>query len=254
MVQPSDPAFSFLTLGVGNAFSARNYTFCLALFAEGRWLLVDCPHPIRKIMSEGAGKAGLGLDIADLSGVALTHLHADHASGLEDLAFWSVFVLGKRVPLLAHPDVSERLWEHHLKGSMEPTRPCPDADSGKTRAEDYLDLIDLSLERSVEYGPFSVECRFTLHPIPCTAFRIKAGGRTLGISADTAYDPGLIAWLAEADLVIHEVGPPLHTPYEKLMQQPAWIRDKMRLIHYPDSFDVEASEIEVLREGRFHRV
>jgi hypothetical protein len=70
-----------LALGVGDAFSAVHYSTCLALRAEGRWLLVDCPHPIRKMMREASLRGGIELDIDGVEAVALTHLHADHASG-----------------------------------------------------------------------------------------------------------------------------------------------------------------------------
>jgi hypothetical protein len=89
-----------------------------------------------------------------------------------------------------------------------------------------------------------------VHHVPTCALLIDVGGRTLGYSCDTAYDPGLIEWLSDADLIVHEtnVGP-AHTPYEHLAAQPADLRDRMRLIHYQDVFDTEASVITALREG-----
>ena len=88
-----------LVLGVGDAFSALHYSTCLALRAEGQWLLVDCPHPIRKILRESSLRAGLELDVGDLAGVVVTHLHADHASGLEGLGYFGFFALGRKLPL-----------------------------------------------------------------------------------------------------------------------------------------------------------
>ena len=98
-------------------------------------------------------------------------------------------------------------------------------------------------------GPFTVECRRTIHHSPTTALRIRAGGRCLGYSADTAFDPSLLTWLHEADLVIHETNYGVHTPYAKLAALPAEQRARMRLIHYPDDFDLDASAITPLRQG-----
>src|SRR2546425_1166183 len=81
---------------------------------------------------------------------------------------------------------------------------------------DYFDATPLAETGVVEVGPFKIECRRTIHHIPTTALRVRAGGRALGVSADTAFDPGLIAWLAEADLVVHETNRGVHTPYAKL--------------------------------------
>src|ERR1043165_5101489 len=47
----------FLVLGVGDAFSARYYSSCFAVEFEGRWLLIDCPHPIRKMMRDADRKS-----------------------------------------------------------------------------------------------------------------------------------------------------------------------------------------------------
>ncbi len=78
-------SLSFIPLGVGDAFSTRFCSSSLALEAEGR-LLVDCPHPIRKMLKEAGDGSGVELDVHRVSGVALTHLHADRSSGLADLA------------------------------------------------------------------------------------------------------------------------------------------------------------------------
>jgi hypothetical protein len=58
--------FTFIPLGVGDAFTARYYTSCIALQAGGRRLLIDCPHPIRKILREGGASAGVDLDLSNI--------------------------------------------------------------------------------------------------------------------------------------------------------------------------------------------
>src|SRR5512141_155664 len=90
------PGLELLPIGVGDAFSVKHFSTSLALRAEGHWLLVDCPHPLRKMLREASIVAGLTLDVADLDAVVVTHLHADHASGLEGYGFYSRFVLGRR--------------------------------------------------------------------------------------------------------------------------------------------------------------
>jgi ribonuclease BN (tRNA processing enzyme) len=239
-----------LPLGVGDAFSAVYYSSCLALEADGAWLMVDCPHPIRKILREAGAAAGTAVDVPQFLGIALTHLHADHCSGLEGLGFYARFVDGRSLPLLAHPDVAARLWDGHLAGGMEWSVPGPGEALVRRQLADFFDLHLLDETRPVRLGPFAVECHKAVHSVPTTALRIRAGGRCLGYSADTSFDAGLLAWLAAADLVIHETsGGPLHTPYETLATLPAALRARMRLIHYPDDFDVEHSAIGPLRQG-----
>ena len=67
-----------------------------------------------------------------------------------------------------------------------------------------------------------------------------AGAARFGYSADTAFDEDLLAWLDVADVVFHETNFGAHTPYANLAALPQPLRDKLRLIHWPDGFDVEA--------------
>jgi ribonuclease BN (tRNA processing enzyme) len=239
---------------VGDAFTALHYSTSVAIEADSAWLLVDCPHPIQKMIREAAVAAGAPLAPERIAGVVLTHLHADHASGLEGLAYWSFFVRKRKLPLLVHPAVFVRLWDGHLAAGMECLLPAVGAEHVDMTLDDYFEVVTLSEDAPVRFGPFEVECRRTIHHVPTTAVRIRAGGRMLGWSADTAFDESLIAWLAEADLVVHETNYGVHTPYEKLAALPEPLRKKMRLVHYPDDFDLARSAIEPLAQGRVYEV
>lgn len=237
-----------LALGVGDAFSAEHYSTCLALRAGERWLLVDCPHPIRKMMREASARSGVALDVDAVEAVALTHLHADHASGLEGLGYFSHFVLGRRARVAAHPEVARRLWDGHLAAGMELLADAGEAARART-LEDFFELTPLTEGAAVRVGPFEIECRRTQHHVPTTAFRIRAGGRRLAYSADTRFDPALVSWLAEADLVVHEAGFGIHTPLERLSALPPELRARMRLAHLPDRLDLSKGGIAPLEEG-----
>jgi ribonuclease BN (tRNA processing enzyme) len=212
------------------------------------------------MLREGTIKAGLPepLDLDRIHAVAVSHLHADHCCGLEDYGFFSLFALGRRAKLIMQPDARARLWDGLLAAGMEFMQEKPTQPPTRRELKDYFELIDLHPSRPVQCGPFSIECRQTVHSIPTFAFRIRAGDRVLGYSADTAYDPTLIEWLAAADLIVHEVTSitesAVHTPYEKLAGLPPSLTSKMRLTHFPDDFDVEASTIEPLREGCAYRI
>lgn len=245
--------FSFVPMGVGDAFSALYYSSCLVLEAEGERLLLDCPHPIRKVLREGGQSVGCPLDIPDISGILLTHLHADHSSGLEGFAYYNCYVRQpkQKTLLFAHPIVQKDLWEGQLAGSMGH---IDETGTPQRTLSDFFDWHPLSFEHAVTWGPFSIECRQTIHSIPTTAFRIRVGEQCLGYSADTAFDPELIEWLSEADCIVHETNVGPHTPYEALLTLPEDIRQKMKLIHYPDTFDLYTSAIEPLVQGQLYRV
>jgi ribonuclease BN (tRNA processing enzyme) len=243
-----------IPLGVGEAFTSRYYTTCLALGLEDDWLLIECPHPVRKLLREASQATGIPLDLDRVRGVALSHLHADHCSGLEDYGFYSYYALGRRGLLAVHPDVSARLWSGLLSAGMGESRAPGNGPPIQQQLTDFFEILPLSAEGPVALGPFAIECRPTIHPIPTTAFRVTVAGRTLAFSADTAFDPTLIDWLAPADLIVHEAndddGSTAHTPYTQLMHLPASLRQRMRLIHYSDAFDLDSSVIEPLHQGR----
>lgn len=247
-------ALGFIPLGVGDAYSSLYYSSCVAVEADGRWLLVDCPHPIRKILREGSLASRAGLDVGSFDAVVITHVHADHCSGLEGLGFFAHFVLGRRMKLLAHPRVADGLWAGRLSGGMgEVANPATWA-SRRMVFSDYFDLEPLDDAHAVRVGPFEIECRQTRHPVPTTALRIRAGGRSLGLSSDTAFDPRLVAWLAEADVFLHETGSGIHTPYDALAALPPDVVAKLRLTHYPDEFDPAGKAVEAVVEGRRYEV
>ena len=110
--------------------------------------------------------------------------------------------------------------------------------------DSYFEHVPLSWTEATCVGPFIIRSRRTRHHVPTSALLIEAGGRTLGYSSDTAFDPELIAFLAPADLIIHETNlGPAHTPYAALAALSPELRARMRLIHYPDAFDVATSVI-----------
>ena len=150
--------------------------------------------------------------------------------------------------------MTERLWAGSLAASMDHLGEPGTEGARHASEDDYFHFVPVTEDAPATLGPFRIECRRTRHHIPTTAFRISAGGATLGYSADTAFDPSLIAWLAEADLVVHETNYGIHTPYADLAALPDALRAKMRLIHYPDDFDRGASVIEPLEQGRTYRV
>ena len=123
-------------------------------------------------------------------------------------------------------------------------------EAAELQLSDYVDRVDL--QPVTHIGPLTIERRFTHHHIPTTAIRVSLTGQKrplFAYSADTAFDPDLIAWLHEAALIVHETNFGIHTPLASLLQLPEEIRSKLRLIHYPDMLDPNTAPLECLREG-----
>jgi ribonuclease BN (tRNA processing enzyme) len=206
----------------------------------------------RSVLRSAADRSGRALSVADVDHALITHVHGDHMNGLEGVAFYKHFAEGKRVRLVTSPEVRSAIWDERLKASMSVLW------DGQTfrqmTFDDYFDHVPLSWAGDNVIGPFRIHTRRTRHHVPTSALLIEAAGRTLGYSADTAFDPEVIAFLEPADLIIHETNlGPAHTPYSSLAGLPAELRTRMRLIHYPDGFDTATSAITALREGEVLR-
>jgi ribonuclease BN (tRNA processing enzyme) len=240
--------FEVIVVGVGDTFTERHHTAALLLGCEGFLLAIDCPDRYRSALRAAGQATGRPLPLAAIDHVLITHAHGDHMNGLEGVAFYKHFVEGKRLKLVTSPELREVIWEQRLQASMGSLW-----DGQRLRSctfDDYFEHVPLSWADETSVGPFRLRARRTLHHVPTSALLVEAAGKKLGYSADTAFDPGLIAFLEPADLIIHETNfGPAHTPYTALAALPAGLRARMRLIHYDDGFDTEASNIRALREG-----
>lgn len=234
-------------VGVGDAFTARYFNACLLVECDGTRLLLDAPPALARALASLDTRGGERVGLDDVDHVLLTHLHGDHCGGLEQLLYWRRFVTGRKCTVYGLPEVLGNVWEGRLRAGMD-TLLAPDGTRASLTLQDYAELVPLEGD-SLELGPLRLEWRRTIHHIPTSALRLHAGGRCLGYSADTAFDPALIAWLERADLFFHETNYGTHTPLASLLSLPDATRARMRLIHYPDPHDPETSAIPCAREG-----
>lgn len=254
MKRKTESPLSFLMVGIGDMFSKYYYHTNFVIFAGDAPVLIDCPDPLPKALYEAGKKSGVKLDMNDFEHIILTHLHGDHANGLESMGFFRYFNRMPKPVIHTIPEVAETMWEHKLKAAMEPRT---DEDFHKIDSmslEDYFELDILSPDRENMVAGMKINIRYTKHYVPCFGFKVEFGGRSLGYSSDTAFDPDHIEFLSGCDLIIHETSRGGHTPYEKLAGLSESMRQKMILAHIYDDFNIEDSQITVAEEGRFYPV
>lgn len=234
-------------VGVGDAFTTRYFNACFLVEAGSTRLLVDAPPALGRALGDLGARGGPPVGLADVDRVIITHLHGDHVGGLEQLLFFQRFVTGKRITLHASPEVLAGLWETRLRGGMD-TLMAADGTRSSLTLDDYANVAPLGPGKN-PIGDLDLEWRPTIHHIPTAALRFSAGGLSFGYSADTAFDPTLVDWLACADLFFHETNLGVHTPLASLVGLPDAVKRRMRLIHYPDFHDPDHSPIPCAREG-----
>jgi len=250
-------SFDILMNGVGNAFSRQHYGMNFLLQKDGFLLAVDCPDSYRKALQEHAFQHGVDgqsrtVDVDAIDAIIITHLHGDHVNGLEMSLAYRRYAAGGSWEIHTSPDVAADLWERRLQVSLGTSYNGETYD--KLGPADYYQLHEIPWGEPRRIGPFEITTRPTRHHIPTMAMRVSDGEHTLGYSCDTAYDPELIDWLADADLIIHETSfGPGHTPLKDLMALPAGLREKMIVGHLPENF-MPIDELEFARQGARYSV
>lgn len=229
-------SFNILMNGVGNAFSREHYGTNFLLQKDDYVLGVDCPDSYRRaLMEHEFMHRGEVLDADRIDALIITHLHGDHVNGLEMTLAFRRYVAGGPLQLHSSPEVVRDLWAHRLAVALGTSFNGTTHD--QLGPDDYFQLHEIPWRTSYQIGPFTITTRPTLHHLPTMALRISDGTHTLGYSCDTAFDPALIDWLADADLILHETSfGPGHTPLKDLMELPAELRQKMLIVHLPEFF------------------
>jgi ribonuclease BN (tRNA processing enzyme) len=226
-------------LGVGDAFTERFWYSNMLLTVDGRDLVIDAPAYIPKMLAHNNEHGEQQVTLDRYREVLITHMHADHTGGIEELAYWQYFKTDNPLTLYAPKWLLQDIW-----GSLRP------AMEESARGDNGLAALDwffrpVTLDNPHDFGGFSVTYRFAKHFPRTVAYMFDFGNFKFGFSADTAFDPELIAWLDEADVVLHEArfGPVdvlggdlrvLHTTIDELLTLPESFQRKTLLYHYAD--------------------
>jgi glyoxylase-like metal-dependent hydrolase (beta-lactamase superfamily II) len=231
--------------GVGSAFAKRNDQTSLIIAKNGVTILVDVGTTIPQALYRN------GMEVTDFDYFHVTHAHADHIGGLEELMLKHRYILKHKLRLIISPAFEQILWENTLKGGSQIN------ELGLLKFRDLIEPIEPSWVRNSPRETYQV-CVEGIH---LTIFRtIHTPGDTnewekafwstgliidgqVLFSADTRFDPTLFTDLdlTGIETIYHDCqlfNPNnVHAPYDMLKELPSGIKTRMYLTHYGDSFE-----------------
>lgn len=135
------------------------------------------------------------VDPADLAGVVLSHLHADHSADFFGFFHYVAYRTrpSRRIPVFLPPGAIDRL------GAFL------DADADHPFHQ-VLALEEVGAGDTRTAGALTLSFAPAAHSVPTNAIRVDAEGRSLVFSGDTGPGGGFPALAAGADLMLCEAG------------------------------------------------
>lgn len=262
-------------LGVGSAFAKRNFQSNVLIeswssppqenVAPDDTLLLDfgatgplALHQLKDIAGFAYLSRGGIADYTRIRRIFVTHQHADHIGGLEELAFMNLFVLSRassgkvfKPQIISSMSILVNLWDTSLKGGMSPML------GRYALLQDYFFILALR-SRGNGYEPFQMSKRYQLEIFPTDHIRIErkydwpSYGLTITdtqtqesifFSGDTRFDfEAYRARMTAARMCFHDVqlydeAAPVHALLSELRTMPPDVKKKTTLYHYGDAWD-----------------
>ncbi|PAK55446.1 MBL fold metallo-hydrolase [Paenibacillus sp. 7541] len=238
-------------LGTGSAFAKKYYNNNALLLDDDFTLLIDCGSTAPLALHE------MGRSFNDIDAVLITHIHADHVGGLEELAFMMKMKFKRRIPLYIGEALAAPLWDHTLRGGLY--------QQGEISClEDIFDVRPLKpgVKADISKG-ITVELIQTRHIPGKDSYSLYLNDRIF-YSADMVFDPELLNKLVnerECELILHECqlqGPgEVHTTLQELLSLPEHIQQRTYLMHYSDDvqdFVGKTGEMEFVEQQKIYEL
>ena len=110
---------SIYFIGCGSAF-AKTLKQNNILVAKGdRNILIDCGGTCSQSLYE------VGVSLPEIDTYLITHSHADHIGGLEEVHMMGRYVLNKKPTMIINKAYEKILWEQSLRGGSEMSEQNP---------------------------------------------------------------------------------------------------------------------------------
>jgi ribonuclease BN (tRNA processing enzyme) len=251
----NDGKLELFFIGVGSAFTKRHYQTNLLLIKGKDHLLIDCGTKGTQALYE------LGIPVTDIKNFLITHSHADHIGGLEEVALMGRYATKKKPVMIINETYQHILWDMSLRGGSA---------YNEEEAKDTLSFSDFwNIIRpqwlpdypretySARLGGIDIKMMRTKH-IPDSSYDWQSSFWSCGViiderilfTSDTRYDYDLIDFYEKKfnlEAIFHDCQfftGGVHASLEEIKQFPPDVKSKMYLTHYGDNWEEFEEKIE----------
>lgn len=224
-------------IGSGSAFTVASGNFNSNMLLidpdTGSKLLIDCGSDARHALHQ------LGYSYTDITDVYISHLHADHAGGLEWLALSTKFDPNcKRPNLYANHAVISDMWEKTLSGGMMTLQGV------NASLRTYFNVHEIPANGGFDWCGIHFQTVQVVHVVngymlmPSFGLIFSIHGVRIFITTDTQFAPAqLYDFYDSVDIIFHdcETSPTpsgVHAHYRQLITLNPSLKAKMWLYHY----------------------
>lgn len=243
----NDGYLSVFFIGVGSAFSKINNQTNFAVIKGNDHVVIDCGTKTPQALHS------IGAPVMDIENWIITHSHADHIGGLEEVLLMNKFIKASKTKLVITKKYAKILWNYSLKGGSSFNIKTKKGYAGFDFYVDILCPVKLKgYERDVyEYniGKINVKMIRTMH-IPDNALSWKDSFWSIGVlidesilfTCDMRYDKDYIDFCQKhwnIECIFHDCQlftGGVHAGLNELKQLPEDIKKKMFLVHYGDNY------------------
>ncbi len=256
----NDGRLTLFFVGVGSAFSKRHYQTNLLVMKGQDHFLIDCGTKTPQALWE------LGITVTDIKNFLITHSHADHIGGLEEVMLVGRYGARKKATIVINKTYQQLLWDMSLRGGSafneeqegsvldfgdmwNINRPCWAEGYPRETLQAQVGNIDIKLFRTKH-----IPDRKNSWQNSFWSCGVVLDDRIM-FTSDTRYDPELVLNYNELfnfEMIFHDCQfftGGVHAGIEELKELPAEIKSKMVLTHYGDNWE---NFEEKVKEYGFH--
>ena len=243
----NDGRLSLFFIGTGSAFVKNNFQNNVLIIKGDEHILVDCGT-----LCPFALETKYNTKITEIENVILTHPHADHIGGVEEMVLMDNYVRHSPVNIFIPPKFKKKLWKESLCGGIQ------FSENGRMYFEDYFHELPIQLIQKKPFemyhcvlGDLDLKFFRTRHVCSNPTY-LKNSQLSYGllidekilITGDTQFNEDQLRFMIskykniecifqDCDVSGYSAG--VHASYEQLCGLSPDIRKKMYLCHYNDA-------------------